>query len=108
MLTSSVVVPILNAARTLPACLRALDRLRPAPDEVIMVSDLLDTLGSEHPLEAQIVKLHDFAGLSISEAGRAIGLSSSTAHRYWTFGRAWLHEALQSEGAKPHANPRFE
>jgi GT2 family glycosyltransferase len=39
MLTSSVVVPILNAARTFPACLRALDNLRPSPDEVILVDN---------------------------------------------------------------------
>jgi RNA polymerase sigma factor (TIGR02999 family) len=66
----------------------------PSPNEVIMVSELLDSLGKQHPLEAQIVKLHYFAGLSISEAGRALGLPRSTAHRHWTFARAWLHEAI--------------
>jgi RNA polymerase sigma factor (TIGR02999 family) len=70
-------------------------QLSPAPDEIIMVSDLLDTLGREHPLEAQLVKLQYFAGLSISAAGRALGISSSTAHRHWTFARAWLHEAMK-------------
>jgi RNA polymerase sigma factor (TIGR02999 family) len=69
----------------------------PAPDEVIMVSDLLDALGRTHSLEAQIVKLHYFAGLSISEAGSALGLSSSTAHRYWSFARAWLHQAMRGD-----------
>jgi RNA polymerase sigma factor (TIGR02999 family) len=68
----------------------------PAPDEVIMVSDLLDSLAEHYEVEAQIVKLHYFAGLSISEAGQLLGLSSSTAHRYWTFARAWLREALRS------------
>jgi RNA polymerase sigma factor (TIGR02999 family) len=69
----------------------------PTPDEVIMISDLLDALGRTHALEAQIVKLHYFAGLSISEAGSALGLSSSTAHRYWSFARAWLHESIHGE-----------
>jgi RNA polymerase sigma factor (TIGR02999 family) len=73
----------------------------PSPDEVIMVSDLLESLANEHPLEAQIVKLHYFAGLNISEAGRALGISSSTAHRHWTFARAWLHEAIRAEEEKP-------
>jgi RNA polymerase sigma factor (TIGR02999 family) len=72
----------------------------PSPDEVILVNDLVDSLGKQHPLEAQIVKLHYFAGLSISEAGRAIGVSSSTAHTHWTFARAWLHEAIRDEEAK--------
>jgi DNA-directed RNA polymerase specialized sigma24 family protein len=68
--------------------------LEPPADEVIMVSDLIDTLGKFHPLEAQIVKLHYFAGLNITEAGRVLGISTTTAHRGWTFARAWLHEAI--------------
>lgn len=39
MLTVSLVLPIKNAARTLPACLAALDRLRPAPTEVLLVDN---------------------------------------------------------------------
>jgi RNA polymerase sigma factor (TIGR02999 family) len=85
----------------------AAERLGPAPDEVIMVSDLLDSLASQHALEAQIVKLHYFAGLNISEAGRAVGLSSSAAHRHWTFARAWLREAIQDEGGERHAASRI-
>ena len=69
----------------------------PSPEEVITVSDLLESLANEHPIEAQIVKLHYFAGLNISEAGRALGVSSSTAHRHWTFARAWLHKAIRGD-----------
>lgn len=68
----------------------------PSPDEVLSVSDLLERLAAEHPVEAQIVKLHYFAGLNISEAGRVVGVSSSTAHRHWTFARAWLQEAMNA------------
>ena len=71
------------------------------PDEVIMVNDLLESLGKQYPREAQIVKLHYFAGLTISEAGEAIGVSGRTAYRYWMFARAWLHEALRDDRAKP-------
>jgi RNA polymerase sigma factor (TIGR02999 family) len=70
-----------------------------APDEVITVSDLLESLTKQYPREAQIVKLHYFAGLTISEAGEAIGISSRTAYRYWTFARAWLHEAIRDDYA---------
>jgi RNA polymerase sigma factor (TIGR02999 family) len=75
----------------------ATTRPTPSPEEVILVSDLLESLSREHPLGAQIVKLHYFAGLSIREAGRVLGLSSSVAHRRWTFARAWLREAIQNE-----------
>jgi RNA polymerase sigma factor (TIGR02999 family) len=69
----------------------------PAPDEVIMVSDLLDSLARQYPLEAQIVKFHYFAGLSIRESGKAAGISSTTAHRYWKFARAWLTKAARAK-----------
>lgn len=39
MLSVSVVVPIRNAARTLPNCLAALERLDPAPFEIILVDN---------------------------------------------------------------------
>jgi RNA polymerase sigma factor (TIGR02999 family) len=83
-------------------------RLSPAPEEVIMVSDLLDSLAAAHPDEAQIVKLHYFAGLNISEAGRALGLSSSTAHRHWTYARAWLFEALRGISIDQRREPSDE
>jgi RNA polymerase sigma factor (TIGR02999 family) len=73
----------------------AANSLGPSPEEVIMVSDLLESLAEEHPIDAQIVKLHYFAGLNISEAGRVVGVSNSTAHRHWTFARAWLLKAIR-------------
>jgi RNA polymerase sigma factor (TIGR02999 family) len=69
----------------------------PTPEEVITVNDLLESLAREHRVEAQIVKLHYFAGLNISEAGRAVGVSSSTAHRHWNFAREWLQKAIRGE-----------
>jgi RNA polymerase sigma factor (TIGR02999 family) len=71
-----------------------------APDQVIMVSDLLDSLGKRYALEALIVKLHYFAGLNISEAGKAVGVSSATAYRYWLFARSWLHEELRDDSVR--------
>lgn len=66
-------------------------------EEVLLVDDLLDTFAALHPQEAQLAKLHYFGGLTVSEAGRALGIPSSTAHRYWSFARAWLHEALKPD-----------
>jgi len=39
MLTVSLVIPVKNAARTLPACLHALERLDPAPAEVLLIDN---------------------------------------------------------------------
>lgn len=67
----------------------------PSPEEVIIVSDLLESLSRENPLGAQIVKLHYFAGLSIREAGRALGVSRGVALRRWTYARVWLLNAMR-------------
>lgn len=65
--------------------------------EVLIVDDLFDELHRRHPREADVVRLHYFGGLTISEAGRALGIPSSTAHRYWAFARAWLRRAFSEE-----------
>jgi len=71
-------------------------------DELLVVDDLLDRLAEKHPVEAQIVKLHYFAGFNISEAGRALGIPHTTAHRHWRFARVWLYRQLSS-GETPGA-----
>jgi DNA-directed RNA polymerase specialized sigma24 family protein len=62
-----------------------------------LISDLLESLAKENPLGAQIVKLHYFAGLSIREAARALGVSRGVALRRWTYARVWLLNAMRQE-----------
>jgi len=45
--------------------------------------------------------LHFFAGLSIEEAGAALGFSRAMAYRHWTYARAWLRCALQAGTGEP-------
>jgi len=71
----------------------------PLVEEVILVDDLLAAFERLYPREGQLVKLHYFAGLNISEAGRALGISSSAAHRDWAFSRAWLIEAMRCDAS---------
>ena len=47
------------------------------------------------PEKAKLVKLKYFAGMTIPEASRAMGVSTATAERYWKFSRAWLHLQLK-------------
>ena len=70
-----------------------------APEEVVMVNDLLDSLAESHPQAADIVKLHYFAGFNINEAGRALGINGTAAHRSWVFAKSWLHRAMK-EGSQ--------
>jgi RNA polymerase sigma factor (TIGR02999 family) len=43
---------------------------------------------------AELAKLRIFCGLSVEEAGEAVGMRRATAFRVWTHARAWLTAAL--------------
>ncbi|MGA2867053.1 MAG: sigma-70 family RNA polymerase sigma factor [Verrucomicrobiota bacterium] len=64
-------------------------------DTLLRVDDALERLAAEDQVKAQLVKLRYFVGLNIPEAGRALGLSESTARRYWAYARAWLYDELK-------------
>ena len=66
-------------------------------DTLVRVDDALRKLANEDPVKAELVKLRFFIGLSIAEAGQALGLSESTAKRYWAYARAWLYEELKGD-----------
>ena len=48
----------------------------------------------EDPPAAKIVELRYFAGLTVDEAGKVLGISTATAYRHWNYARAWLHGEL--------------
>jgi RNA polymerase sigma factor (TIGR02999 family) len=68
--------------------------LEPTADMVLAVSDALDELEKEDALKAQLVQLRYFAGMSMEEAARVLGVSERTAHRHWRFVKAWLKSRL--------------
>jgi RNA polymerase sigma factor (TIGR02999 family) len=65
------------------------------PDHLLCLDEALNRLESEHPDKAALIKLLYFAGLSLDEAGAALGLSKTTAHRHAVFARAWLYDAME-------------
>ncbi len=64
-------------------------------DKLLQVHDVLDELEKEDPLEAQMVKLRFFAGLSSSEVASALGVSERTVRRHWTHAKAWLYHHIK-------------
>ena len=64
------------------------------PDELLALDEALERLGHHDAVAGQLVKLRYYAGLSLGQAAEAIGVSTATAYRHWTFGRAWLHSQL--------------
>ncbi|MEO8272353.1 MAG: ECF-type sigma factor [Aureliella sp.] len=60
------------------------------PEMIIDLDEPLKKLAEEDVEAAELVKLRLFAGLSVTDAGEALGLSRSSAYRVWEFARAWF------------------
>ena len=67
---------------------------RATPDQLLVLDDALAKLAREDPAAARLVELRYFAGLTVEEAGKALGMSTATAYRHWKYARAWLHSEL--------------
>jgi len=70
-------------------------------DDLLALDEALEKLANEEPAKAELVKLHYFAGLSLEEAGRVLGLSHRTAKRHWAYARAWLYAAIRDDPPSP-------
>jgi RNA polymerase sigma factor (TIGR02999 family) len=60
------------------------------PDLLLTLDESVARLEAEDPAAAALVRLRTFAGLSVEEAGAALGISTATAYRHWAYARAWV------------------
>ena len=67
-------------------------------EDLLALDEALDLLAAEDGQKAELVKLRYFAGLSVQEAARCLGISRATADRYWAYARAWLYDRLRAGG----------
>ena len=65
-------------------------------DDLIALDEALHTLECENQTKAELVKLRYFAGLTLEQAAEMLGISATTAKRYWIYARAWLYRAIQN------------
>jgi RNA polymerase sigma factor (TIGR02999 family) len=75
----------------------------PDQTDLIALDDALAKLSHEDSQKAELVKLRYFAGLTIVQAGKVLGISRATADRYWTFARTWLYHEMH--GRDPRGTP---
>lgn len=69
----------------------ALPELR---EDLLALDDALTRFATLQPQAAELVQLRYFAGLSIPDAARTLGVSPRTADRLWAYARAWLHQEI--------------
>ena len=69
------------------------------PDDLLALDEALGRLEQLDPVKARLVTLRYFSGMTIEQAAAALSISRVTAHRYWTFARAWLHQAMTKGGS---------
>ncbi len=63
-------------------------------DELLDLDAALTKLNESEPEMAKLVELRYFAGLSVEESAKALGMSPRTVKRNWAFARAWLGREL--------------
>jgi RNA polymerase sigma factor (TIGR02999 family) len=63
-------------------------------EDLIALDEALTKFAAIEPQAAQLIQLRYFAGLSIPEAARVLGVSPRTADRLWAYTRAWLHQEI--------------
>jgi len=66
-------------------------------EELVALDEALTRLAALDPVKAQLVELRYFAGLSGEQAAQVLGVSPTTADRYWAFARAWLQTAVRGK-----------
>jgi len=70
-------------------------------DSWIDVDEALSAFEQLDASAAALAKLRIFGGLSVEEAGDALGVSRASAFRMWTYARAWLTAALADRPENP-------
>lgn len=72
----------------------AVHSLPSADDKLLQVHEVLDSLESQDPLKAQVVKLHVFVGLTHREIASLLDLSERTARRHWELAKIWMFQQI--------------
>ena len=74
------------------------DLAAPSADhQLLAISEALEKFALEHPIQADLVKLRYFAGLTNEELSEVLGISLSTVKNYWAFSRAWLLNEIEGK-----------
>ncbi len=74
--------------------LRAVD----GPVDVLELDRAITELAEHHPRKSRVVELRVFAGMTVPEAARNLGVSVTTVESDWRYARAWIRAQLHRAG----------
>ncbi|MGC9941881.1 MAG: sigma-70 family RNA polymerase sigma factor [Verrucomicrobiota bacterium] len=66
-----------------------------ADEQLLAVHEVLDNLARDYPVQAEVVKLRYFVGMTNEETAQALGVSVATVKIYWTFARTWIFNEIK-------------
>lgn len=67
-----------------------------ADEQLLTVHEVLDKLAAKHPIQAEVVKLRYFTGMTNEEIAQVLDVSVATIGNYWTFARTWILHEIQN------------
>jgi RNA polymerase sigma factor (TIGR02999 family) len=65
-------------------------------DQLLAVNDALDKLGAQNKVEAELVKLRYFVGMTSAQAAEVLGITEGSAKHYWIHARTWLYQEIKA------------
>jgi RNA polymerase sigma factor (TIGR02999 family) len=65
-------------------------------EQLLAIDEALEKLAAERPIEASVVKLRFFVGMTIEEAAEVLEISPRTVKNYWTYAKAWLYREMKA------------
>jgi RNA polymerase sigma factor (TIGR02999 family) len=68
--------------------------------DVVDLSDALEELAQQHPLDSDVVTLHIFGGLTMREVADQLDIPLRTAERTWHHVKLWLSACLGKENGE--------
>jgi RNA polymerase sigma factor (TIGR02999 family) len=66
-------------------------------ERLLALDEALERFAALAPDKAKLLQLRVFAGLSLDAAAAILGISPSTADRWWAYARAWLRAEIDPE-----------
>jgi RNA polymerase sigma factor (TIGR02999 family) len=68
-----------------------------AGTDILAVHDALEQFAAIDAVATNLVNLRFFAGLNMSEAAEALGMSVRSAQALWAYARSWLHRKIRPD-----------